>query len=75
MNSLWQTAMVMFLGWTLSNYVFCFNEVVKPLLTRVVRITCFVTNFVMLLGLFMSDNDCTTPKSNSFCTSTPSPTQ
>ncbi len=69
MDSLWWTTMVMFLGWILGNCVFCLNEVVEPLLTRAIRIACFIANFVMLLGLFASDNDCTTHESNFICIS------
>jgi len=64
-ESLRRTTMAMFLGWTLSNYAFCFNEIIKPPFIRAIKITCFVTNFAMLLGLFTSDNDCTTLESNS----------
>ncbi len=70
MDSLWGMAMVMFLGWTLSNCAFYFNEVVEPLFIRAIKITCFVANFVMLLGLFTLDNDCATLESNSLCTTT-----
>lgn len=66
MDSLWRIAMAMFLGWTLSNCVFCLNEIVEPSLIRVVRIVCFGANFTMLLGLFTLDNDCATLESNSF---------
>lgn len=67
MDSLWQIAMAMFLGWTLSNCAFYLNEVVEPSFIRAVRITCFGANFTILLGLFTSDNDCATLESNSLC--------
>lgn len=59
----------MFLGWTLSNRVFCLNEDVEPPFTRVVRIACFVTNFTLVFGLFTSNKECTTPNSRFFSTS------
>ncbi len=69
MDSPRRTAMAMFLGWILGNYVFCLNEVVEPPLTRAIRIACFITNFVTLLSLFTSNNECITPESSSLCTS------
>lgn len=68
MDSLWQPTIAMFLGWILGNYVFCLNEVVEPPLTKAIKIACFIANFVMLLGLFTSNNDCTTHESNFLCT-------
>lgn len=67
MDSLWWIVRAKFLGWILGNCVFCLNEVVE--LTRAIIITCFIANFLMLLYLFTSNNDCTTHESNFLCTS------
>lgn len=61
-------AMATFRGWTFKNQIFCQTKEVELPLTRVVKMACFVTNFVEELSLFNSNNDCTKPDRRSFST-------
>jgi len=65
MDTLHQTAMVMFLEWILSNHVFCLTKVIEPMFIKAIMIACFVTNITLLCGLFTSNKDCTTLDINS----------
>ncbi len=55
--------------WMCNNWALCLSKVVEWPLTMVVKIACFITNFIKLLGIFISDNNCINPNIRSFSTS------